>query len=59
MATRLDRGEAGSCQLYCGLLEELFIYLLDVQGLFDTAADAVAYHQAGKLVAVDKHDAIA
>lgn len=43
----------------CGLLEELFIYLLDAQGLFDTAADAVAYHQAGELVAVDKHDAIA
>ena len=41
------------------LLEELFIHLLDVQSLLDAAADAVADHQAGELVAVDEHNSVA
>jgi hypothetical protein len=33
-----------------GLLEELSIYLLDVQGLLNAAADPVADHQTGEVI---------
>jgi hypothetical protein len=41
---------------FTALLEELFIYLLDVQGLLHPAANAMADHHAGELIAVDEHD---
>jgi hypothetical protein len=36
-----------------GLLEELFVHFLDVQGFFDTAPNAMTNHQARELLAVD------
>lgn len=39
------------------LLEEVLVHTLDVQGLFDPAANLVPDHQLGQLDTVDQHDA--
>jgi hypothetical protein len=38
--------------MYWKLLEELLIYLLDVQGFLNPAANAMTYHQAREVVAI-------
>lgn len=42
-----------------GLLEEVLIDLLDVEDVLHPAADRVADHQPGELLAVDQHDPLA
>ena len=48
-----------TARMHWKLFKELFIHLLDIQSLFDAAADAMADHQACEVVAVDEHDPFA